>query len=97
MGSRFFFQPQDEEDLSFFLSNMIQYPYFNSYVQFNYKDNWYSWYRNKAWQNFSKIKYNKNDISVGQDVEIHFAQICAKMVDFSFKNNFGNNLVVLSK
>ena len=92
-----FFQPEDEEDLSFFLSNLdSSIPIFviGACSNLIIRDGGIPGIVIKLGKNFSKIKYNKNDISVGAGCrDSYFAQICAKDgFDFSFLRTIPGNI-----
>ena len=92
-----FFQPEDEEDLCFFLSNLdSSIPIFviGACSNLIIRDGGIPGIVIKLGKNFSKIKYNKNDISVGAGCrDSYFAQICAKDgFDFSFLRTIPGNI-----
>ena len=78
------FQPEDEDDLSFFLRTLNPHICNRCLFKSNYKRWWYSWYRNKTWKKFSKIKYNKNDISVGAGCRDLFLHKFVRKMDLTF-------------
>ena len=95
-----FFQPEDEEDLCFFLSNLdSSIPIFviGACSNLIIRDGGIPGIVIKLGKNFSKIKYNINDISVGAGCrDSYFAQICAKDgFDFSFLRTIPGNICLL--
>ena len=92
-----FFQPEDEDDLSSFLRNLdSSIPIFviGACSNLIIRDGGIPGIVIKLGKNFSKIKYNKNDISVGAACrDSYLAQICAKRgIDFSFLRTIPGNL-----
>tara|TARA_A100001015_G_C14712229_1_gene602551 strand:- start:210 stop:764 length:555 start_codon:yes stop_codon:yes gene_type:complete len=92
-----FFQPEDEKDLSLFLRNLeSSIPVFiiGACSNLIIRDGGIPGIVIKLGKNFSDIRYNKNDISVGAACrDSYLAQICAKRgIDFSFLRTIPGNL-----
>ena len=92
-----FFQPEDENDLSFFLRNLeSSIPVFiiGACSNLIIRDGGIPGIVIKLGKNFSNIRYNKNDILVGAACrDSYLAQICAKRgIDFSFLRTIPGNL-----
>ena len=92
-----FFQPEDEDDLSFFLRNLeSSIPVFiiGACSNLIIRDGGIPGIVIKLGKNFSNIRYNENNISVGAACrDSYLAQICAKRgIDFSFLRTIPGNL-----
>ena len=77
-----FYQPEDESDLAFFLKNLesnIPIYAIGACSNLIIRDGGIPGVTIKLGKNFSKIKYNKENVSVGAACrDSYFAQICAK-------------------
>ncbi|MFL2802408.1 MAG: UDP-N-acetylmuramate dehydrogenase [Paracoccaceae bacterium] len=92
-----FFQPEDEDDLSFFLRNLeSSIPVFiiGACSNLIIRDGGIPGIVIKLGKNFSNIRYNENNISVGAACrDSYLAKSCAKKgIDFSFLRTIPGNL-----
>ena len=92
-----FYQPEDESDLAFFLKNLesnIPIYAIGACSNLIIRDGGIPGVTIKLGKNFSKIKYNKENVSVGAACrDSYFAQICAKDgFDYSFLRTIPGNL-----